>query len=194
MTPGIRKSWSGLRGVPVSFPLPVLRFLSQSRPAFRLSLSLPRVRVVPKRSVPHVAPLLFSCRLRLLPCTPRQSKLRPGKPFGGRGRSLRTRDIPPAPAPVPARVPAMRICDRTPRCAHRALRAPARTAPFATPRAPHRARHRGKPQPLLLRTHRPAVSASPSRRFSPPRAPTPSPLPPPPTLPPLPNNLLFRPP
>src|SRR6266852_2698395 len=143
----------------------------------RLSLSLPRARVVPKRSAPHVAPLLFSCCPRPSPCTPPQSKLRSGKPFGGRGRSLPLRDIQQAPAPVLARVPAGRTCDPTPRCAHRAPREPARTESFATPRAPHPVRHRGKPRLLPLRTHRPAASASLDRRFSLPRAPAASALP-----------------
>src|SRR6267154_1867294 len=99
-----------------------------------------------------------------------QSKLRFEKPFGGRDRFLRPRDIPPLLALDPARVPAKRICDRTPRCAHRAPQAPARTAPFAVPRARHPVRHRGKQQPPLLRRHQPAASACPARRFSPPRA------------------------
>src|SRR6266446_4695352 len=174
---GIRRWWSGPRDGLVSSPVVVLQPASKFLPAFRLSLSLPCVRVVREPSGPRAVRLLFLYCQHLPPCIPRQSKLQSGKPFGGRGRSLRRRDTPPVPAPVPAKAPAARICDRSLRCARRAPRVRARTGPFATLRARHPIRHRGKPQQPLLRTRRPAVSVCPGRRFSLLRAPHASALP-----------------
>src|SRR5260370_8817832 len=139
--------------------------------AYILSLPLPRVLVVRERYGPPAVRLLFSCCQHPSPCTPRQSKLQSGKPFGGRGRSLRRRDTPPAPAPVPAIAPAARICDRSLRYARRAPRVRARTSPFATLPARHPIRHQGTPQLPPLRTLRPALSVCPGRRFSLLRAP-----------------------
>src|SRR5439155_12193250 len=108
----------------------------------------------------------FSCCPRLSPYTPRLSKLRSERLSGGLGRFLQPCDIPQVHAPVPARVPATRIFDRTPRYARRALQAPAQTGPFARPRGRHPVRHPGKPQPPLLQTRRPEVSVSRDLRFS----------------------------
>src|SRR5260370_896969 len=174
---GIRTTSYGPRCVLVSSPLVCLQSVSEFLPAFRLSLSLPRVLFVQEPYGPPAVRLLFSCCQRLSPCTPHQSKLQSGKPSGGRGRSLRRRDTPPAPAPVPAKAPAARICDRSLRCARRAPRVRARTRLFATLRARHPIRHRGKPQLPPLRTRRPAVSVCPGHRFSLLRAPNVSALP-----------------
>src|SRR2546425_749777 len=93
---GIRRWWSGPRDGLVSSPVVVLQPASKFLPAFRLSLSLPCVRVVREPSGPRAVRLLFLYCQHLPPCIPRQSKLQSGKPFGGRGRSLRRRDTPPA--------------------------------------------------------------------------------------------------
>src|SRR2546426_2122531 len=189
---GIRRWWSGPRDGLVSSPVVVLQPASKFLPAFRLSLSLPCVRVVREPSGPRAVRLLFLYCQHLSPCIPRQSKLQSGKPFGGRGRSLRRRDTPPVPAPVPAKVPEAQICDRTLRCARRAPRVPARTGPFAIPRAQLPIRHRGKPRPLPLRTRRRGASASPARQFSLPRALTAGALRGAAGAPPPPGNLHLR--
>src|SRR5260370_19822794 len=175
--PGIRTASSAPRGVLVYSLLVCLQPVSEFLPAFRLSLSLPRVLFVQEPYGPRAVRLLFSCCQHPSPCTPHQSKLQSGKPFGGRDRSLRRRDTPPAPAPVLARAPAPRICDRSLRCARRAPRVRARTSPCATLRPRHPIRHRGKPQQPPLRTRRPARSVCPDRRFSLLRAPNASALP-----------------
>src|SRR5260370_5920425 len=104
--PGIRTASSGPRGALVSSPLVCLQPVSEFLPAFRLSLSLPRVLFVQEPYGPPAVRLLFSCCQHLSPCTPHQYKLQSGKPFAGRGRSLQLRDTPPAPAPLPAAPPA----------------------------------------------------------------------------------------
>src|SRR5260370_10393686 len=153
--PGIRTASSAPRGALVFSPLVCLQPVSEFLPAFRLSLSLPRVLFVQEPYGPRAVRLLFSCCQHPSPCTPHQSKLQSGKPFGGRDRSLRRRDTPPAPAPVLARAPAARICDRSLRCARRAPRVLARTAPFAALRARHPIRHRVKPHQPPLPPRRP---------------------------------------
>src|SRR5260370_28397489 len=98
--PGIRTTSSGPRGALVSSPLVCLQSVSEFLPAFRLSLSLPRVLFVQEPYAPPAVRLLFSCCHRLSPCTPHQSKVSSGNPSVGRAGSHSRCDSPPARAPL----------------------------------------------------------------------------------------------